>query len=87
MKVGRTASISTIKNRFFYLNSGITFKGAYGSMVFKLFGYYWITNKKRKKMYAMDDLVWHPIKLSLFSKIKMILTKQVKGIKDESIYR
>lgn len=84
MTIGRTVSIATIKNRFFYLNSGITFKGAYGSVVFKLFGYYWITNKKRKTMYSMDDMVWHPIKLSLLSKIKMIVTKQVKGIKDES---
>ena len=87
MVKNRTVSIATIKNRFFYLNSGITFNGTSGSVVFKLFGYYWITNKKRKTMYAMDDLVWHPIKLSLFSKIKRILTKQVKGIKDESIYR
>lgn len=84
MTPDRTVKAYTIKNRFFLLQSGITFRGNMGVMVFKLFGYYWLTNKKRKTMYKMDDKGWHPIELSLFSKIKMIITNQVQGFKDVS---
>ena len=77
----REVSEATIKNRLALLNQGSCYINN-GYFVFKLFGSYYSSNLKIKKMYSMDDRYWHRFELSLINKLYLILTKQVRKLND-----
>lgn len=56
-----------------------------GVILFRLFGRYWSTNKRRKKMYRMHDIGWKAIELSLFDKLLLIVLGKAHTIKPRSI--
>jgi len=74
----------TVDFRFTSLAIGKTFQGSGGVIVFYMFGKFWLSNKKRNRMYRMNDASWHIIKLSTFSKLLMIIRGTVKAPKCQS---
>ena len=59
-----------------YTNVGVT--------LFKLFGKYWSTNKRRKKMYRMHDIGWKAVEFSLFDKLLLIVLGKAHTITPRS---
>ena len=72
--------MDNIALRFKELDDGITFVNRQGNYVFKMFGKYYISNYKRKKMYDMDDYYWVGIHISWYWKLMKILFNEVKHV-------
>jgi hypothetical protein len=74
-----------ISNRKKYLKVGgvlINDRGGKSVIVFRMFGRLWTTNHNRKTAYKFDDIGWVPYELDIIAKLKMILTKKVKALKE-----
>ena len=80
-KEDRKVHQKCVKYRFEALQKGAVYSNTRTS-VFKLFGYFWVSNKNRKTMYKMDDWYWHKSKASLWFKVTQIVLRKVKGFRD-----
>lgn len=81
----RECSKETINNRMLLLDKGYCFINN-GYFVFKFLGNYYGNNLKRKKMYSMDDRDWYRFSLSLFYKVYLVITKQVRRLYEKKSY-
>ena len=72
-----------VRYRFNKLEEGFAYSNT-NTKVFKLFGYFWTTNKNRKKMYKMDDWYWVREEMSLKDKVLSIFLGNCKRLKEDA---
>lgn len=80
MKRNRSVSAEQTKTRNEELEQGKVFRNGKVTL-FKLFGRYWCTNKKRSKLYKLDDYAWRVIELGWFQRTLMIIFREVRSLK------
>ena len=80
MKRNRSVSAEQTDKRNLQLEQGKVFRNGRVTL-FKLFGHYWCTNKKRSKLYKLDDYAWRVIELGWFQRVLMVIFREVRSLK------